>query len=53
MELGYEPGPRYKLMLHNLLDAHLDGLIQTKEEEIAYLREHFGEPTAAQTAVTA
>jgi tRNA nucleotidyltransferase (CCA-adding enzyme) len=53
LELGYEPGPRYKLMLRSLLDAHLDGLVQTREDEIAHLRQHFGQPKATKAAVTA
>jgi hypothetical protein len=40
-------------MLKNLLDAHLDGLVKTKEDEIAYLRQHFGDRTATAAAVTA
>ena len=44
LELGYEPGPRYKLMLKQLLDAHLDGQVRTKEDEIDYLRRRFGKP---------
>ena len=40
-ELGYEPGPRYRYMLQRLLEAHLDGLVRTREEEIAFLRQHF------------
>ncbi|MGQ9921623.1 MAG: hypothetical protein ACUVRZ_09895, partial [Desulfobacca sp.] len=40
-QLGYEAGPRYRFMLQKLLEAHLDGLVRTKEEEIAFLREHF------------
>ncbi|MBM4287511.1 MAG: CCA tRNA nucleotidyltransferase, partial [Deltaproteobacteria bacterium] len=44
LALGYEPGPRYKLMLQHLLEAHLDGKVQTREDEIAYMAQCFGKP---------
>jgi len=31
--LGYEPGPRMKAILDRLLEARLDGLVSTKEQE--------------------
>ena len=40
-EMGYEPGPRYRFMLQKLLEAHLDGLVQTRGDEIAFLQKHF------------
>ncbi|HAY22850.1 MAG TPA: polya polymerase, partial [Desulfobacterales bacterium] len=45
LDMGYEPGPRYKRILQHLLDAHLDGQVQTKEDEIASVLRRFGPPT--------
>jgi len=39
--LNIEPGPIYKEILRNLLDARLNGEIQTKEDEIAFVQKHF------------
>jgi len=35
--LGYPPGPLYKKILDALLDARLDGLIHSRDEELAWL----------------
>ncbi len=40
-QLGYRPGPLFKKMLEALLLARLDGKISTRDDEIAYLTEHF------------
>jgi tRNA nucleotidyltransferase (CCA-adding enzyme) len=37
--LGIPPGPRYKKLLAGLLDAKLDGLVKTREEEIEFVKE--------------
>lgn len=34
-ELGLTPGPDYQKIFHRLLNAKLDGLVKTKEEELA------------------
>ncbi len=39
--LNIEPGPIYKEILRNLLDARLNGEIETKEDEIAFVQKHF------------
>ncbi len=39
--LDIEPGPIYKEILRNLLDARLNGEIETKEDEIAFVQKHF------------
>lgn len=39
---GYEPGPRFKEMLHAVEDAQLEGAIRTEEEAMALVRERFG-----------
>ncbi len=36
--MGIPPGPRYKKILEELLDAKLDGKVKTHEEEIAFAR---------------
>jgi tRNA nucleotidyltransferase (CCA-adding enzyme) len=37
-KLGIPPGPRYKKMLAELLDAKLDGLVHNRDEEMAFVR---------------
>ncbi len=39
--LGYKPGPQYREMLENLMDATLDGVVQTKAEAQAFLAQHY------------
>ena len=39
---GYAPGPQFKEMLAAAEDAQLEGLIHTREEGIALVREEFG-----------
>jgi tRNA nucleotidyltransferase (CCA-adding enzyme) len=36
-KLGIPPGPRYKKILAELLDAKLDGLVRNREEETAFV----------------
>jgi len=36
--LGIPPGPRYRKLLKELLDARLDGTVKNREEEIAYVK---------------
>ncbi|MEJ5301761.1 MAG: CBS domain-containing protein [Thermodesulforhabdaceae bacterium] len=40
-ELGIPPGPFYKKILVELLYARLDGLVETREDEISYIRRHY------------
>jgi tRNA nucleotidyltransferase (CCA-adding enzyme) len=40
--LGIPPGPRYRKLLEELLDAKLDGTVATREEELAYVKERIG-----------
>jgi len=42
--LGYIPGPDYTAILTELLTARLDGKVETRDEEIAYLLHHFPLP---------
>jgi len=39
---GYEPGPRFKEILHAVEDAQLEGTIHTSDEAMAMVRERFG-----------
>lgn len=36
--LGIPPGPRYRRLLAELMDAYLDGEVRTREDEIAFVR---------------
>lgn len=42
-EMGYEPGPIYKEILNRLLEARMNGLVSSKEEERNFVKEHFRE----------
>jgi tRNA nucleotidyltransferase (CCA-adding enzyme) len=39
--LGYKPGPQYREILDSLLEARLDGVIQTKAEAQAFLAQYY------------
>ena len=41
-KLGIPPGPRYKKILAELLDAKLDGLVHNRDEEMAFVRKGSG-----------
>jgi tRNA nucleotidyltransferase (CCA-adding enzyme) len=43
-KLGFPPGKIYKKILDTLLDAKLDGKVQNRREEIAYVKENFLAP---------
>jgi tRNA nucleotidyltransferase (CCA-adding enzyme) len=36
--IGIPPGPRYRRLLAELLDARLDGLVKTRDEEINFIK---------------
>ena len=40
--MGITPGPRYKKILADLLDAKLDGLIKNEDEEVFFVRKKSG-----------
>jgi len=42
--MGYKPGPAFKTMLNGLLDARLDGLVNSREEELAFVQAHYPLP---------
>ncbi|WP_003542626.1 CBS domain-containing protein [Desulfotomaculum nigrificans] len=37
-DMGFKPGPLYRRALDSVWQARLDGLVQTREEELAYVR---------------
>ncbi|MBU1986254.1 MAG: prohead protease, partial [Proteobacteria bacterium] len=39
--MGYSPGPRFKTVLNELLSAHLDGVVQSRQEEETFIQHHF------------
>jgi tRNA nucleotidyltransferase (CCA-adding enzyme) len=41
-KMGIPPGPRYKKILAELLDAKLDGLVHNRDEEMAFVRKGCG-----------
>ena len=38
VELGYSPGPRFQQILRSVHEERLNGNIQGKEEELAYIK---------------
>jgi poly(A) polymerase len=44
---GYTPGPLFKDMLHSVEDAQLEGVIATRDEALALVRERFGTPASS------
>ena len=42
-EMGFKPGPLYKEIFTRLLEARINGLVSSKEEERNYLKENFKE----------
>jgi putative nucleotidyltransferase with HDIG domain len=43
---GYTPGPQFKDMLHAIEDAQLEGVITTRDEALALVRERFEKTTS-------
>jgi poly(A) polymerase len=42
--LGLEPGPLFKTILDEMMDAQLEGKISTRSEALEFLKEHFSPP---------
>ena len=40
-KMGYKSGPIYKTILNHLLEAKLDGVVETKADEIAFIRSNY------------
>ena len=47
--MGYTPGPQFKMMLNHLIEAQLDGHINTKEEAVALIRRTYNPATPPRT----
>lgn len=41
IQLGFAPGPQFRIILDALLKARLDGLVKTKEDETTFVKSHF------------
>jgi poly(A) polymerase len=41
IKLGYQPGPLFSQALSLLEDAQLEGRVQTREQAVAFIRDHF------------
>jgi tRNA nucleotidyltransferase (CCA-adding enzyme) len=41
LDMGYKEGPLIGKMLHMLKMARLDGLVETREDEIEWIRSRF------------
>ena len=38
-ELGMKPGPHYQMIFRKLLQAKLNGLVKTREEELMFVKQ--------------
>jgi tRNA nucleotidyltransferase (CCA-adding enzyme) len=41
VEMGFTPGPTFKKILEGLLEARLNEKVKTREDELAFVRDHF------------
>ena len=41
VNLGYKPGPRFKIILAKMRDFRMDGLAENRDDELVLLRKHF------------
>jgi poly(A) polymerase len=39
--LGFEPGPKFKRILREVEDLHLDGVLMSRDDAIHYVQEHY------------
>lgn len=49
--LGLAPGPLYKTILGDLLEARINGKVLTREDELAYVKKHFAAQEENQTMI--
>lgn len=42
-QMGLPPGPQYRKLLDQVEEARLDGLVHTREQELAFVKERVGE----------
>jgi len=45
--LGFKPGPLYRQILDALLEAKLNNKVNTREDELLFVREKYGDPLAS------
>jgi len=45
--LGFQPGPLYRQILDALLEAKLNSQVNTREDELLFVKEKYGDPLAA------
>lgn len=43
LEMGIRPGPIFKDILQGLLEARLNDVVKTREDEVGFVRDHFGQ----------
>ena len=41
VDFGFEPGPIFRDILEKLLEARLNGLVKTRDDEIAFVKEYY------------
>ncbi|MGE5840535.1 MAG: CBS domain-containing protein, partial [Deltaproteobacteria bacterium] len=46
-DMGFKPGPLYRQILDSLLEAKLNNQVNTREEEILFVKERYGNPLGA------
>ena len=46
-KMGFQPGPLYRRILDSLLEAKLNNQVNTKEDEILFVKEKYGTPLPA------
>jgi len=46
-QMGFKPGPLYKQILDALLEAKLNSQVNTKEDEVLFVKEKYGSPLTA------
>jgi tRNA nucleotidyltransferase (CCA-adding enzyme) len=47
VEMGFAPGPLFRNIMEKLLEARLNGLVKNRDDEIAFVKNHFGQEKAA------
>jgi len=46
-QMGFQPGPLYRQILNALLEAKLNSQVNTKEDEVLFVKEKYGTPLPA------
>ncbi|GAB4337231.1 MAG: CBS domain-containing protein [Desulfobulbaceae bacterium] len=42
--MGYRPGPLFRTMLNHVIEAQLNGVIETRDQALEFIREHYPLP---------